>query len=429
MKNFIQERINFIDSLKEEFKDFLDLVLKTSFNLKMNAYLVGGVVRDILLKKDIFDLDIVIEGDAIEFVKKISEHLNTKFTKHHSFGTATIYFKNHKIDFATARREIYERFGKLPKVFPSNLKDDLFRRDFTINAIAISLNKSDYGKIIDFYNGFNDLKNGLIRVLHDKSFLEDPTRIFRAIRFKERFSFRIEEHTFELLKEAVKNNAISFVHPHRIRDEIILILSEKEPYKCVKTLYSLVGFNFIDNKINFNKDNLRLILRIDKAIKFYYRNFPNYRKLKNWVIYLIGILINLSNKRIEKFVEKFDLRKGERIIIISTKLKLKIIERLKNNIKKHLIYSILNNFSFEAIIFFYAYYRDKKIRKNIKYFFNKLVNIRLILKGGDLEKAKIESNSIYGKILEKLLYRKIDKNLKTKEEELRELKNIIKEFK
>jgi len=429
MKNFTPERINFADTLKEEFKVFLDLVVDISCNLKMNAYLVGGVVRDILLKKEIFDLDIVIEGNAIEFVKEISEHLNTKFIKHHSFGTATIYFNNHKIDFATSRKEVYAGFGKLPKVFPSNLKDDLFRRDFTINAIAISLNKSDYGKIIDFYSGLNDLKEGLIRVLHNKSFLEDPTRILRAIRFKERFSFRIEKHTFKLLKEAVRDNVINLVHPHRLRDEIILLLSEKEPYKGIKTLYSLVGFDFIDKKINFNKDNLKLILRISKAVSFYYKNFPNYRKLKNWIIYLIGILINLNNKKIEKFVESFGLRKGERIMIISAKSKLKTIERLKNNIRKHLIYSLLNNFSFEAIIFFYAYYKDKEIKNNIKYFLEKLVNIRLILKGEDLKKENIESNSIYGKILEKLLYKKIDKNLKTKEEELKELKNIIKNFK
>ena len=429
MKNFTQERINFADTLKEEFKVFLDLVVNTSYNLKINAYLVGGVVRDILLKKEIFDLDIVIEGDAIEFVKKISEYLNTKFIKHHSFGTATIYFKNHKIDFTTSRREIYESFGKLPKVFPSDLKNDLFRRDFTINAIAISLNKSDYGKIIDFYNGLNDLKEGLIRVLHNKSFLEDPTRILRAIRFKERFSFKIEEHTFKLLKEAVKNDAINLVHPHRLRDEIILLLSEKDPYKVIKTLCSLVGFNFIDNRINFNKDNLKLILRINKAVNFYYKNFPNHRKLKKWIIYLIGILINLNNKKVAKFVENFGLRKGERIIIISAKSKLKTIERLKKNIKMHLIYSILNNFSFEAIIFFYAYYKDRNIRKNIKYFLDKLVNVKLILKGEDLRRMNIEPFSIYERIMEKLLYRKIDKNLRSKEEEIKELENIIKTFK
>ncbi|MCF7886969.1 MAG: hypothetical protein K9L71_00960, partial [Candidatus Omnitrophica bacterium] len=156
--------INKLKRLNPQFKNVLKTSSKSAKRFGYNIYLVGGVVRDLLLNRPVFDLDIVVEGDAILLVKQIAKQLNEDFRRHHSFGTATLYHHGHKIDFATARKETYPHSGSLPKVKKSFLKEDLARRDFSINAMAISLNKKNYGELIDFYQGRQDLKNRSIRI-------------------------------------------------------------------------------------------------------------------------------------------------------------------------------------------------------------------------------------------------------------------------
>ena len=162
--------VNRLKSLSSEFVTVLKESSSLADSLGFKVYLVGGVVRDLILERKVFDLDIVVEGNAIVFADKLSELLGEKLHRHHSFGTATVDFREHKIDFATARTETYSHQGVLPKVSPASIVEDLFRRDFTINAMAISLNKEDYGKLIDLYDGLGDIKKKLIRVLHNKSF-------------------------------------------------------------------------------------------------------------------------------------------------------------------------------------------------------------------------------------------------------------------
>jgi len=193
------------------------------------VYLVGGIVRDLILGRAKFDLDIVVENDAIKFAKLLSGYLGADFRRHHSFRTATVFSSPSKIDLATSRREVYHRWGALPCVEPSCLKDDLRRRDFTINAIAMSLNKDSFANIIDYFGGVSDLKKGIIRILHENSFLDDPTRLFRGIRFKERFGFKFDSKTSRCFRQAIKLRALNFVNEHRLRDESILILKEKKP--------------------------------------------------------------------------------------------------------------------------------------------------------------------------------------------------------
>ncbi|MCM8786716.1 MAG: hypothetical protein NC935_01525, partial [Candidatus Omnitrophica bacterium] len=391
----------------------------------MKAYLVGGVVRDIILNKAVFDLDIVIEGEAIKFAEIFASKFKKEIRKHHTFGTATVNFQNKKIDFATARKEIYPKWGQLPKVYPATLKEDLFRRDFTINALAISLNKSDYGKLIDIYGGLADLQKKLIRVLHKDSFLEDPTRILRAIRFEQRFCFKIEKTTYKLLKEAMKINALSLVHPHRLRDEIILLFKEEKPNYPIKRILSLCGFSFIDKDIKIDIKDLKLTLRINNAVLFYQKYLKKRRKLNKWLIYLAVFVYKLPTAKLINFIERFGFRKGERMILLSIKKNLLKIKKLDKKLKPHIIYKLLSPLSFEAILFFYAYYKKNNIRNNIKCFLKTLVDIHLSINGDDLKKFKITPSHLYNKILTKLLYLKMDKKIYTKEDENLALKKII----
>jgi tRNA nucleotidyltransferase (CCA-adding enzyme) len=418
--------VNRIKTLPPQFQKILKTTSSLADSAAIKIYLVGGIVRDLILKRAVFDLDIVVEGDAIELAHRLSEKIKGRFSKHHAFGTAVVYFGEHKIDIATARTESYSCNGALPKVTPASLKEDLIRRDFTINAMAISLNKDSYGYLIDLYGGLEDLKNKSLKIMHDKSFLDDPTRILRAIRFEQRFGFNIEQDTYRLMKEAINTKALQLVNPHRLRDEIILILQEQKPYLCLVRINSLEGFNFIDKNIRLDKNSFRLFLDIGKAIGHYKKKYKNHRKLKAWVIYLAAILLKLPSEKIKRILNNFAFKRGERIIITSIKSGLYPLKKLNKKLKMSVIYKTLNPYSFESILFFYAYYhRQKQLRKNLDCFLDQLIHIRLKLKGRDLKKMNFKPLNSYGKVLTKLFYYKIDEGFKSKRDEIRTLKRLF----
>ena len=220
--------------------NIIKIVGKIADELKVKAYIVGGPVRDKLLGIANYDLDFVVEGDGIKFAEALNKKLKGKLTTYRAFGTATIEIKGKRIDIVTSRKETYKYPAAYPTVKPGAIKDDLFRRDFTINAMAISVNKKNFGKLMDFYGGQKDLRKGVIKVLHDKSFMDDPTRIFRAVRFSVRFGFKIEPHTKKLMKEAVLDGLLGEVNAARIRKEIELFLKEKNPKKCLDVFSRLM---------------------------------------------------------------------------------------------------------------------------------------------------------------------------------------------
>jgi tRNA nucleotidyltransferase (CCA-adding enzyme) len=194
---------------------------------KCRAYLVGGTVRDIFLGKGHIDVDVAVEGDAIKLGKMVAKETGSDIVTYKSFGTCTLSFEDGiKLDLATARREVYKRPGAMPIIKPSTLKEDLKRRDFTINAIAVSIMPGDFGKMHDPFNGIGDIRSGVIRSLHSRSFIDDPTRILRARRFAARFGFKIEVKTDELMKKALINKALDTVSAGRIQKELLLISKE-----------------------------------------------------------------------------------------------------------------------------------------------------------------------------------------------------------
>src|SRR4030042_521069 len=155
-------------------------------------FLVGGGVRDLFLGRPNFDLDLVIEGDAIKLAQELAKSSRVKLIVHRCFGTAKLNFSDFTLDIAAARRETYSRPGALPDVQPGTINDDLFRRDFSVNAMALCLAPERFGELIDLYHGQDDIANRLIRVLHPNSFIDDATRIFRAIRYEQRLGFTLE---------------------------------------------------------------------------------------------------------------------------------------------------------------------------------------------------------------------------------------------
>jgi len=207
---------------------------------KRKTYLVGGCVRDWLLGKKSFDMDFVFDFYPEDIAIKIAKIYKGEFRKFEKFLTIRIFFENRRIDFACFRKEKYPNPADLPIVSKAkDIKEDLKRRDFRINAIALSLNEKDLFEIIDPFNGVEDIKNGEINVLHKNSFRDDPTRIFRAIRFSSRFGWNLGKETFKLLKQAKEKKYINLLSRERIRNEIIKILQEENSYNSFKILKEL----------------------------------------------------------------------------------------------------------------------------------------------------------------------------------------------
>jgi tRNA nucleotidyltransferase (CCA-adding enzyme) len=203
------------------------------------AYLVGGAVRDLLLGADSVDLDVAVEGDAPVLAWELAERLGGLATTHERFGTATVRAGDLVFDLASTRRERYERPGALPEVEPAPLGDDLARRDFTINAMAVGLTGPDLGVLHDPQDGREDLGAGRVRVLHPRSFLDDPTRLLRAVRYETRFGFRMDPETERLARDAVAAGALGTVSGPRVRDELLDLLGETEMAAALDRLREL----------------------------------------------------------------------------------------------------------------------------------------------------------------------------------------------
>ncbi len=206
----------------------------------VRAHVVGGFVRDMLLGRENLDIDVVVEGDGIAFGERAAATLGARVTAHRRFGTAVLVLsRDFRIDIASSRSEYYTRPGALPTVERSTLRQDLLRRDFTINAMAACVDASCFGAIADPFGGLGDLKDGTIRVLHALSFVEDPTRVLRAARFEVRYGFALDEHSEALARQAVELDLLDEVSGARVREELYDLLDEAEPVRVLKRVDEL----------------------------------------------------------------------------------------------------------------------------------------------------------------------------------------------
>jgi tRNA nucleotidyltransferase (CCA-adding enzyme) len=197
-------------------------------HLDLSIYLVGGSVRDLLLERPIKDLDFAVEGDAPSLAGRLAQELGGRVVLHARFGTASVYFGDERVDLATARREHYDRPAALPRVTPAPIDEDLARRDFSINAMALPL-AAHRTSLVDPFHGQEDLELGLVRVLHPQSFVDDPTRILRAVRYEQRLGLIIEKETLGHLDRAVAAGGIAALSGDRIRNELDRIFQESRP--------------------------------------------------------------------------------------------------------------------------------------------------------------------------------------------------------
>ena len=436
---------NIADKMKEQLPGKLMSLIRTigreADAREMNVFLVGGFVRDIFLGEKNYDLDIVVEGDAIKFGKVLADKIGGSLVTHQKFGTSTIVKpwpswlgtslhpdNKFKIDVATARREVYERPAALPTVKFSSLREDLYRRDFTVNAMAVSANKKNFGLFIDFFAGLEDLEKGIIRVLHDNSFIDDPTRIFRAVRFEQRFGFTIENHTEYLVTHAVKQEMFRRTENQRIRDELILILKERNPEKAVFRMKDLHELRFIHPELVIDKSIKGRFSDLRKGINWYNSHASGKRQLDTWIINLMVILEKLSQLQVEEVMKKFVLTRSASIRLRGYKKKTANALRklsVKGKMSPSKIYRILEPLPHEVTLYAMAKTGSSLAKTRIKKFFTDYNVVKLKVKGDDIIAQGVHPGPRYKKILDQILCEKIDGKLKTKRDELNYLKDFI----
>lgn len=419
---------NYLEKLPKEIQDLINIAGNIAGDLGFKAYLVGGLVRDLILSVDNYDLDIVIEGEGIEFAKIFARKLEGKIVCHPRFMTATIVLPNDlKIDVVTARKEIYPNPAVLPVVSPGSLDDDLFRRDFTINALAIQITGKDFGKLIDVYDGRKDLEAKILRILHSKSFIDDPTRIIRGIRFEQRFGFSFERNTKKCLKEAVRNKIFKKLQPQRLRDEIQLILQEKDPKRNIFRLNELLGTSFLGKSLKFNKQTKDLVVSLAEQIAWFKNIHKRHRHLDIWLIYLISFLDSFDLSKAKDFCDKFVLHKADSKKILQYFSRRREVEKVLVNkrIEPSDLFHLLSAIEYEVIILIRARNKNQNLQKNINDFFAFHHEVKIMISGKDLCCLGLKPGAQYQKIFKQVLNAKLNGKISTKEEEINFVKEII----
>lgn len=399
--------------------------------LGYGAYLVGGSVRDLLMRIPSPDVDIVVEGDGIKFAHALAEKIGGTVTPHPRFATAKIHReieKNGKkldfhIDIATARTEYYESPAALPKVETSSIKKDLYRRDFTINALAVKLNSKDFGLLIDFFGGQRDIKDRRIRVLHNLSFVEDPTRAIRAVRFAEKLGFRISKHTENLIKLAVKMGIFDKLKGSRLFEEILLMLKETIPHQSFKRLKDLGLLKILSPGLETKEvfDALTKAYEIIQGVDM----FLLQERYEKELIYLMVILWHLNKKERVDFLEKINTPEHIKRKLLENTETAQSNMPLLNTESMQEVYQVLKPLNIETVVLMMIFSR-KAQRQLISLYLTKFKDLKPLITGNDLRELGIPEGPIYRKIFELVLNEKINGRLLSKEEEIEYVKSVVK---
>jgi tRNA nucleotidyltransferase (CCA-adding enzyme) len=420
----------------------LSLVRQTSqvaHEMGLQIYFVGGLVRDILLGIPNMDIDMVVEGDAIALARRLIKWHGGRVRTHARFGTAKWLLEGdfwahlgvdqsevsslpRTIDFVTARTEFYESPTALPQVAQGSIKGDLHRRDFTINTLAIRLNPDRYGELLDFYGGKRDLDGGVIRVLHSLSFIDDPTRILRAVRFEQRLGFRIEPRTEELMHQSVA--LLDRITGDRIRHELELLLREPFPERGFARLVELGVLSQIHPE-----------LTVDDWVEECFVRLREVLQEPEWGLVVDDYLIELTHFGILTF--RMDL---EALEALERRLRVQRVtmehirqlhalrgefETLTQAQAPSAVFQVLEAYSRQALLMAYVAADRPLIRDLIRRYVFAWAEVRTVTTGRELKEMGLTPGPIYGKVLDELLNARLDGRISTDDEERAYLQQLL----
>ncbi len=384
--------------------------------LGYTLYIVGGFVRDLLLGRPNQDIDLVVEGDAIALAKKLARQLGGRVRAHARFGTAKWILNGESLDFVTARTEFYEHPTALPQVERSSIKQDLHRRDFTINTLAIRLDRDRYGELLDFYGGEQDLRDGVIRVLHSLSFVEDPTRILRAIRLEQRLGFRIEPRTQELIDHAA--GLLARVSGERIRHELFLLLQEPEPEAGLLRMEALDVLRHIHPGLRCDGWVQRKFRTLREVLPQWKEELSSPIREELPRLYLAILCYRLLRPEVETLSERLSLpRDDARLLDEVVILRDSLAPLQTRSMRPSEVYHLLSPYSPLTILVTWVATDSSGVRDHLERYQRIYRHVTPALNGNDLRAMGLPPGPLFRHILDALRDARLDGEISSEEEE------------
>jgi tRNA nucleotidyltransferase (CCA-adding enzyme) len=384
------------------------------------VYLVGGTARDILLGEASFDLDIAVEGDGITLGRALARAIGGRAVPHEKFGTAVVvYGDGGRVDVASARTEFYDYPAALPTVEQASIRQDLYRRDFTINAMGVSLKGEDFGRLVDPFGGLEDLEKGVLRVLHNLSFIDDPTRIFRAIRYENRYGFRMDGHTASLARACVEMGLVGELSSSRLRDELVLLLGEERVSDSVQRLGELGLGQFVHPHLSADPETVRLLERVDALRGRYARDEPA------WRLRLAVLARRLTPDELYDWFDRLKLRRRDADLVAdAVAVAPRLAERLETVREPAEARRLIGPHDPDGALLALAV-AQPVAGEWLRRYFEELRSIRLEISGGDLAGLGLRESPRVGRILDELLRRKLNGELDGRRAELEAAKELL----
>ncbi len=401
--------------------DLLGEIGRAGDELGLNLFVVGGFVRDLLLYRKSEDIDVVVEGDGIDFAQRFILKKGGRCNTHREFCTAVMVLPNgFKIDVASARMEYYTAPAALPTVEMSSIKRDLFRRDFTINTLAVGLNEKNFGTLIDFFGARRDLKDKTIRTIHNLSFVEDPTRVFRAIKFANRFDFTIGKLTQSLIRNAVKFDFIRKLSGRRVFSELRQILEEDNPIPAIEALREYQLEKIIHPALVIDNTTIETLGVVQKVLSWHdllYLNTP----CMAWAVYFMVIIKKCPFTVAKEICTRLRLSPSQTKLVLRDRFKAE--ERLYILEKRYPptnsgLYSLLHIFKPEHLLYIMACTRSERVKKGVSFYYTRLKDIKPTIQGRDLIALNLKPGPVFQSIMQSVLDAKLDGQLKNKKEEI-----------
>lgn len=412
-------------------KDVLDILEKAGAlgrSRQTPVYVVGGFVRDLLLKTPNHDIDLVVEGDGIGFARAFAGVLGGRVRVHKKFLTSVVIFpgaggKEERVDVATARLEYYESPAALPTVEHSSIKMDLYRRDFTINALAIRLDCEPMGEIVDFFGGQKDIRDRVIRVLHTLSFVEDPTRCLRAVRFEQRYHFRIGPATEKLIKNDVTLKLLDKLSPSRLFNEFEHICAEETAILCIRRLHELGILQAIHPQLSINPDRKEMLIRTAKVMAWYRLLYID-EEMRPWLVYFLVLCSSLTYAVTLEVFRRLGIPPALKNEVLGCREKAR---SLRSSLKRltatpgfrvSALCAMLRPLPVEFVLYLMADMEVPETRRALSRYITVWRTEKPGVDGSDLKKLGLAPGPAYGVILQRLLEAKLDGTAASPEEQL-----------
>ncbi len=408
--SFPEDEVNLREAMEKRYSPKIIRTLRRAGQLGRRrgeeVFLVGGSVRDLLLDIDDMDMDLAVVGDGMAFANEYVTRHGGRVVCYHRFATALMVLPGAmKLDVVSARWEQYRHPGALPAVEPGALVHDLYRRDFTINSMAIQLSGRRFGRLVDPFGGRRDLARGTIEVMHNLSFVDDPTRMIRAVRFEGRYGFRMSSRTRHLLRQAAAANMLDRISGQRLRDELLILLREPKPLPAIRRLGRLGILESLQSGLRLTPELIERLKRIGRYLSQWDKRWPG-DELSVWLAYLLGLLSPLSLAEVERLSDRLALqRRAIEALRLAHRFGGEVIKALSapRRPSNSVLYEILHRFPNEVLIALMARGGSRAVAGRILHYRSRLRDVHLDIDGEDIRNMGLLPGVAYRRILDAVL--------------------------